>query len=160
MMPYVVRPLLAEETPVLEDFLYEAIFIPEGVEPPPRSILNDSALQVYIKDFRKEPDDLCLVAEVGGKIVGAVWTRIMDDYGHVDDATPSLAISLYPEYRRQGIGTALMREMLQTLAAHGYRKVSLSVQKANYAMRMYRKLGFAVIHEDAEEAIMVCELAD
>ncbi|MBQ4465195.1 MAG: GNAT family N-acetyltransferase [Oscillospiraceae bacterium] len=159
-MPYVIRPLLAEETPVLEDFLYEAIFIPEGVEPPPRSILNDPALQVYIKVFRKEPDDLCLVAEVGGKIVGAVWTRIMDDYGHVDDATPSLAISLYPEYRRQGIGTALMREMLQTLAAHGYRKVSLSVQKANYAMRMYRKLGFAVIHEDAEEAIMVCELAD
>lgn len=33
--------------------------------------------------------------------IGAVWTRIMDDYGHVDDDTPSFAISLYKEYRGQ-----------------------------------------------------------
>lgn len=159
-MPYTIRPLREEETPVLQDFLYEAIFLPEGFEPPPRSILSDPALQVYIADFGKKPDDICLVAQVGGRIVGAVWTRIMNDYGHVDDETPSLAISLYPAYRRQGIGTALMREMLQTLTARGCRKVSLSVQKANYAMRMYRSLGFSVMREDAEEAIMVCRLAD
>ena len=30
------------------------------------------------------------MAESGEKIVGAVWVRIMDDYGHVNDATPSL----------------------------------------------------------------------
>ena len=32
----------------------------------------------------------------------------MNDYGHVDDDTPSFAISLYKEYRRNGIGTQLM----------------------------------------------------
>ena len=157
-MDYTIRPLQTAELPVLEDFLYEAIFLPEGVEPPPRSILDDPALQVYIEDFGKQPDDVCLGAEVGGKIVGAVWTRIMDDYGHIDDATPSLAISLYPAFRKQGIGTALMQEMLRKLADLGYAQVSLSVQKANYAMRMYRKLGFVVVREDAEEAIMVCDL--
>jgi len=36
-----------------------------------------------------------LVAEIKEKIVGAVWARIMDDYGHIDDETPSFAISLY-----------------------------------------------------------------
>ena len=157
-MGYTIRPLQTAELPVLEDFLYEAIFLPEGVEPPPRSILDDPALQVYIEDFGKQPDDVCLGAEVGGKIVGAVWTRIMNDYGHIDDATPSLAISLYPAFRKQGIGTALMQEMLRKLADLGYAKVSLSVQKANYAMRMYRKLGFVVVREDAEEAVMVCDL--
>ena len=157
-MGYSIRPLQTAELPVLEDFLYEAIFLPEGIEPPPRSILDDPALQVYIEDFGKQPDDVCLGAEVGGKIVGAVWTRIMDDYGHIDDATPSLAISLYPAFRKQGIGTALMQEMLRKLADLGYAQVSLSVQKANYAMRMYRKLGFVVVREDAEEAIMVCDL--
>ncbi len=157
-MGYTIRPLQTAELPVLEDFLYEAIFLPEGVEPPPRSILDDPALQVHIEDFGKQPDDVCLGAEVGGKIVGAVWTRIMDDYGHIDDATPSLAISLYPAFRKQGIGTALMQEMLHKLADLGYAQVSLSVQKANYAMRMYRKLGFVVVREDAEEAVMVCDL--
>ena len=43
--------------------------------------------------------DFALVAEVEQKIVGAVWVRIIHDYGHIDDETPSLAISLYKEYR-------------------------------------------------------------
>ena len=154
-MPFTIRQIREQELPLLEDFLYEAIFLPPGVDPPPRSILDDPALQVYIEAFGRKPDDICLAAEVNGSVVGAVWTRIMNDYGHVDDATPSLAISLYPQYRRQGIGTALMQAMLDTLSARGYAAVSLSVQKANYAMRMYEKLGFQTIREDAEEAIMV-----
>ena len=52
--------------------------------------------------------DNCIVAEADEKAVGAVWTRIMNDYGHVDDKTPSLAISLYKEYRGIGIGTMMM----------------------------------------------------
>lgn len=157
-MHYTIRPMRPEEYPVLSDFLYEAIFLPEGVEPPPREIIQEDALQVYIRGFGEQPDDRCLCAEVGGTIVGAVWTRIMYDYGHVDDDTPSLAISLYPAYRRQGIGTALMQEMLALLKADGYRQVSLSVQKANYAVRMYRKTGFAVAAEHDEEYIMICPL--
>ena len=50
------------------------------------------------------------MADDEGKVIGAVWTRIMNDYGHVDDDTPSFAISLYKEYRGQGIGTCLMKE--------------------------------------------------
>ena len=44
-----------------------------------------------------EPDDRRLVAECDGRIVGVVWTRIMHEYGHISDNTPSLAISLYKE---------------------------------------------------------------
>ena len=90
--------------------------------------------------------------------MGAVWVRIMNDYGHIDDETPSLAISLYDEYRSLGIGTALMEAMLQFLKDKGYKKTSLSVQKANYAVTMYRKIGFKVVSETEEEYIMVCEL--
>ena len=79
----------------------------------------------------------------------------MNDYGHIDDVTPSLAISLYKEYRGLGIGTALMKEMLLLLKSKGYEKVSLSVQKANYAFKMYQKLGFEIIDENEEEYIMV-----
>ena len=158
MKKHVIREIRPEEIPLLNDFLYGAIFIPEGVPAPPRSIIENEELQVYVRDFGKKADDRCLVAEVAGKVVGAVWTRVMNDYGHITDGIPSLAISLYKDYRNQGIGTELLREMLQLLRRDGYRQVSLSVQKANYAFRMYQKAGFEVMKETEGEYLMLCEL--
>ena len=156
-MDYRIREIRENEYCILSEFLYEAIFIPEGTEKPPKSIIEQPELQVYIADFGKS-DDWCLVAEVKEKIVGAVWVRIMNDYGHIDDETPSFAISLYEEYRNMGIGTALMRDMLEFLKNKGYKRTSLSVQKVNYVVRMYQKVGFEVIDENEEEYIMVCRL--
>ncbi len=156
-MDYQIREIKENEYPVLSDFLYEAIFIPEGMNKPPKSIINQPELQIYVADFGKA-DDWCLVAETKEKIVGAVWVRIMNDYGHVDDETPSFAISLYEEYRHLGIGTALMKAMLRLLKDKGYKQASLSVQKENYAVAMYRKVGFEVVDENEEEYIMICKL--
>ena len=152
-MDYKIREIRKNEYPILSDFLYETIFIPEGMDKPPKSIIEQPELQVYVEDFGKE-DDWCLVAEVKGKIVGAVWVRIMDDYGHIDNETPSFAISLYAEYRNMGIGIALMRDMLELLKNKSYKRTSLSVQKVNYAVCMYQKVGFEVVDENEEEYIM------
>ena len=156
-MDYRIREIRENEYYVLSESLYEAIFIPVGMEKPPKAIIEQPELQVYIADFGKS-DDWCLVAEVKEKIVGAVWVRIMNDYGHIDDETPSFAISLYEEYRNMGIGTVLMRDMLEFLKNKGYKQTSLSVQKENYAARMYQKVGFEVIDKNEEEYIMVCRL--
>lgn len=154
-MDYTIREIQKPEYPLLDDFLYEAIFVPEGIEPPPKTIITSPELQVYVAHFGEAKGDLGFVAEVEGSIVGAVWTRIMNDYGHIDDNTPSLAISLYKEYRGFGIGTAMMKEILALLKAHGYKQVSLSVQKANYAAKLYLKVGFVIVKENEEEYIMV-----
>lgn len=53
-----------------------------------------------------------------------------------------------------------MREMLQRLAAAGYPKASLSVQRRNPAVRLYRRLGFRVVKRTSEEDVMVCDLND
>lgn len=157
-MEYIIRKMKQEEYPLLRDFLYEAIFIPEGVEPPPRSILELPELQIYTDGFGSSVHDRAYAAEADGKVVGAVWVRIMNDYGHVDDETPSFAISLYKEHRNHGAGTKLMLAMLEELRNAGYRQASLAVQKANYAVRMYRSTGFEIIGENDEEYIMVCRL--
>lgn len=157
-MDYSIRELKQSEVEVLDTFLYEAIFIPEGVNTPPKEIIKQPELQVYIADFGKRKGDICYVAEIDENIVGAVWVRIMNDYGHVDDKTPSLAISLFKDYRNYGIGTRLMKQMLKTLRTQGYNQVSLSVQKINYAVHMYKKVGFEVVDENEEEYIMVCKL--
>ena len=52
----------------------------------------------------------------------------------------------------------MMREMLKLLREQGYKKASLAVQKANYAVRMYKTVGFRIVDENDEEFIMVCEL--
>ena len=157
-MKYTIREMTAQEYPLLDDFLYEAIFVPEGVDPPSKSIITAPELQVYVKGFGASKDDFALVAEVENKIIGAVWGRIMNDYGHIDDKTPSLAISLYKKYRGQGIGSSLIKEMLSLLQAHGYKHVSLSVQKANYATKLYQKIGFRIIKEIGDEWIMTYNL--
>ena len=153
-----IRELKNNEYKILEDLLYEAIFIPEGEKKPSREIIKNQELQVYIKDFGKYKDDNCLIAETDNKIIGACWTRIMNDYGHIDNSTPSFAIALYEEYRGHGIGTQLMRKMIELLKNKGYRQASLAVQKENYAVKMYKKVGFEVIKETSEEYIMLCEL--
>jgi ribosomal protein S18 acetylase RimI-like enzyme len=153
-----IRPILPEEVQALDDFLYEAIFVPQGIDPPPRSIIENDDLQVYVRDFGDSPHDHCLVAESEGKIVGAVWARMMHDYGHIDNQTPSLAISLFKEYRGQGIGTQLLRQMMDLLSQKGYGQVSLSVQKENYALRMYQKAGFDVVADRGEEVLMAISL--
>ncbi len=152
---YTIRPLRQDEVPLLKNFLYEAIFIPEGMKPPSREVVNLPELQLYIEYFGTKKDDFCLVADYDGEVIGAVWTRIMDDYGHIDNQTPSLAISLYKEYRNKGIGSHLMNEMRALLKSKGYNRISLSVQKSNYAVNMYLKLGFRIIKETMEEYLMV-----
>ena len=92
-------------------------------------------------------------AETKEKVVGAVWVRIMNDYGHIDDITPSLAISLYEKYRNLGIGTALMETMLRFLKEKGYKQISLSVKKVNYVVNMYQKVGFDVVDENDKEYV-------
>jgi ribosomal protein S18 acetylase RimI-like enzyme len=154
-MNYTIRELSIDERDVLETFLYHAIYIPEGITPPPFEIIKQPELQVYIERFGEQDGDICLVAECDSIIVGAVWVRIMNDYGHVYDDMPSLAISLLPEYRNKGIGTALMKSMQEMVSKQGYKGISLSVQKQNYATKMYRRLGFNTIEDKDEELIMV-----
>ncbi len=107
-MDYQIREIRKSEYPVLSDFLYEAIFVPKGIALPARDIIDTPELRMYTDGFGTRKGDNCLAADFGGKIAGAVWTRIMEDYSHVDDETPSFAISLYKEYRSQGIGSQLL----------------------------------------------------
>ena len=159
-MDHIIRAMKITEYPLLEDFLYEAIFVPEGVAPPPKSIVNTPELQIYIENFGTRIHDKALVAEANHEVIGAVWVRIMNDYGHIDDETPSFAISLYKEYRGLGIGTEMMKAMLAILKDCGYRRASLAVQKANYAVKMYRKVGFEIVGENEEEYIMTARIQE
>lgn len=74
---FVIRSLQVNETSLLRDFLYEAIFVPEGMNAPPRNVVDLPELQAYIQDFGSRIGDYSLVAESFGRLLGVVWVRLM-----------------------------------------------------------------------------------
>ena len=158
-MDYLVRDMREDEHALLEEFLYQAIWVPEGFEGEvPRSVVReDLKCRSAFEGFGSLPDDRALVAEAGGRVVGACWVRTTDEYGHIDGSTPSFSISLLPGFRGRGIGTELMRKMLAKLEDAGYARASLSVQKENPAVHLYERLGFKIVGNgaDASEWLMV-----
>jgi ribosomal protein S18 acetylase RimI-like enzyme len=148
-----IRPIQPADYPILDDFLYHAIYIPEGEEYPPYEIIYTPEIYIYAKDFGLDTD--CgVVAECpeSGRIVGAAWTRIIPAYGHLDDSTPELAISNLPDYRGKGIGTMLMNKLFELLRERGYKRTSLSVQQNNPAVRFYERLGYRITEEKIDHA--------
>ena len=151
-----IRSLKEKEYNFLEEFLYQAIYILEGFSPLERSILQDPDLQMYVKDLGQKDGDFALASEENGQIVGIVWVRLMKDYGYYNDRTPSLSISLLPEFRAKGLGQQLMIAILDLLKSKGYPSVSLSVSKENPAVCFYRRLGFVVVEDRRDDFLMVC----
>ncbi|MDD4367235.1 MAG: GNAT family N-acetyltransferase [Eubacteriales bacterium] len=153
-----IRPIKTSEIMLLTDFLYESIFQPDTENKLPRTIIQEPSIWIYIDGFGSKKDDHCFVAEIDGRIVGAVWVRCIRAFGHIDDSVPEFAMAVYPEHRRKGIGNKLMRRMLAHLKNRGYSRTSLSVQKNNYALKMYSKVGFKIIGENEHDYIMACDL--
>ena len=154
----VIRPLRAEETPLLDDFLYEAIWQPDPVRRVPREVLRAPELRIYVEGFGSRETDCGLVAETDGRVDGAAWNSCLQGYGWNGETIPELAVALYPDFRGRGIGTRLVQALLAELRSRGFAAVSLSVQRANPAGRLYRRLGFRIVGEHAEEWVMRCEL--
>jgi len=157
----IIRLIDNSEISELDKFLYEAIFIPEGEDKPERDVIKLPELSVYIKDFEKS-DDLCFVADLNGKLIGAIWSRIFSEtepgFGFIDTKTPELSMSVLKEYRNNGIGTKLLNIMIDKLIQSDCEQVSLSVDKINYAIKMYKEFGFETVDSDEDSVIMIIKL--
>jgi ribosomal protein S18 acetylase RimI-like enzyme len=82
------------------------------------------------------------IIEVAGRRVGAVW---------VEDGQDSLFLAdlqVLPEFQRQGIGTAVVRELI-TEVGEKHIPIELAVLTINAdARRLYERLGFKVVGEE------------
>jgi len=90
------------------------------------------------------------------EVVGAALGLLQHDEGHVLD------LGVDPAQRRHGIGTALLRALLDALLARGARAVTLEVRAGNLgAQALYRAEGFAVegrrpgYYPDGEDAVIM-----
>ncbi len=150
--------MFPEEYSLMEDIMYEAIHHPDPLTPYPKTVIYLPQVRVYWDEWGTGKNDHCLVAEVANKIAGAVWIRTFHDEikgcGFIDEKTPEIAIALFKEYRNKGIGTRLMKQMIDFLKSKGFDQVSLSITKGNRAIDLYKRLGFSIIDENNEDYIM------
>jgi [ribosomal protein S18]-alanine N-acetyltransferase len=111
------------------------------------------------QDFRRwyhYNPDLCLLAEIDGKMAGYVISRILP--GKCDLA--SLAVG--PAYRQRNVGAALLAATIARAQAYGVDQIELEVRKTNFVgLSFWRKMGFLpfgvlpVFYGDGEDAIQM-----
>jgi ribosomal protein S18 acetylase RimI-like enzyme len=122
----------------------------------------DPALIHYVAGWPRPGDEGIVAVAEHGRSVGAAWLRqfAADDpgYGFVDEHTPELSIGVSPQYRGRGIGRALCTAVLDRARDMGLERVSLSVEKANRAITLYRGLGFVEYADHGDAVTMLRRL--
>jgi GNAT superfamily N-acetyltransferase len=153
-----LRPAEASDELFLREMLYLALFVPPGQLPFPRSVLGDPAIARYVESWGTRSGDSGLIALVHRVPVGAAWLRLFPatdpGYGFVDESTPELSVAVRPDFRNKGIGSLLVARLLQGVDA-----ASLSCDPANPALRLYIRLGFALL-EDGRTMLRVKSATD
>ena len=91
----------------------------------------------YFVEMYRDCRDFFVVAKVRGRIAG--YAVACTEKRNAEIAS----LAVHPDYRRRGVGDALMRRMLRELRTAGVRRVELMVRTGNTAgARLYRLLGF------------------
>jgi ribosomal protein S18 acetylase RimI-like enzyme len=146
--------------------LYEAInWHDDGAEerPPLETVVGRAENARYIADWGRAGDVAVCALDRRDEPVGAAWYRrfsaVEPGYGYVADDIPELAIAVYPEFRKQRVGSLLLGALLARARRDREGAISLSVHRENPSNRLYAKHGFEVVHERSDTLTMLLDLS-
>ena len=156
--PYRVAELSEADQELLFELRYQAIWVAPGESPPSRTVLEEPSIRRGVEGFGRPGDvGYKAVDEASGEAVGGVWLRLFSASeapgGFIEETIPVLGIAVWPGWRGQGIGTALMRRLLEGPA--GRAPISLNVAKGNPAQRLYERMGFEVVEDTGASLTMM-----
>jgi len=162
---WVVRRAAAEDGPFMADMLVEAANWSADWKKKKsrRRVLSAPATAHYIAGWPRDTD-LGVIAEADGAPVGAAWLRFLPaadpGYGFVAPGVPELTIGVAGDWRRRGVGRALLRALAGQARSVGIRQISLSVERKNFAQKLYLSEGYQVVDSSgADSDTMVKDLA-
>jgi GNAT superfamily N-acetyltransferase len=151
-----VREATRDDGDFLADMLVEAVnWSSEWKRKSRRRVLAAPNTAHYIAEWPRE-GDLGVVAEADGERIGAAWLRFFpaDDpgYGFVAADVPELTIGVVTAWRGRGVGRALLRAVESAAVDAGIERISLSVERKNFAQRLYLAEGYEVVAEGSPES--------
>jgi GNAT superfamily N-acetyltransferase len=161
---WVIRRAAAEDGPFMADMLVEATnWSADWKNQSRRRVLSAPATAHYIAGWPRD-SDLGVIAEADGAPAGAAWLRFLPaadpGYGFVAPDVPELTIGVAGDWRGRGVGRALLRGLALQARSAGIRQLSLSVERKNFAQKLYLSEGYQVVDSsDAYSDTMVKDLA-
>lgn len=160
---WIIRTATAQDGSFLADMLVEAVnWSPEWKRKSRNRVLADPKTAHYIAGWPRDTD-LGVIAEAGDEPAGATWLRYLPvtdpGYGFVSPDIPELTIGVAARWRGQGIGRALLRAIADRARQAGIQKVSLSVERKNFARHLYLSEGYQIVDStDAQSDTMVKDM--
>ncbi|MGI8447391.1 MAG: GNAT family N-acetyltransferase [Streptosporangiaceae bacterium] len=148
----------------MADMLVQAVnWSPEWRKKSRDRVLSTPSSAHYIAGWPCDTD-LGVIAEVNGEPIGAAWLRFLPaagpGYGFVDSGVPELTIGLAARWRGRGAGRALLRAIAEEARSAGIQKISLSVERKNFAQKLYLSEGYLVVDSsDPNSDTMMKDLA-
>ncbi len=158
-----VREGHADDLPFLRQMLMEAYhWNHDGPLPPTDEFLSQPHILARMDDWRQEKGDRAVIAEKDGQPVGAAWynfgTEDNHAYGYINPQTPELGIGVHRSHRSKGIGRLLIFALIELAKREGVAAISLSVDPANYALKLYESVGFELFNESETSFTMVLQV--
>ena len=93
-----------------------------------------------------DPNHDIVVAEVNSEVVGFAHLMTYQDLSHGALAGELLALVVREDMRRQGIGTALLREIIRLAKERGVGELHVNTEQDNTAARcLYQSVGANVV---------------
>lgn len=164
MTTFSIRTATATDEGFLVDMLVQAVnWLPER-NWSRAEILTKPELAHYVAGWMRPADFGVVAVDPPDRPIGAAWCRHLTaadpGYGYVSDDVPELTLGVVDSWRNRGVGRALLRAVLHAAQERGLPAVSLSVERANFAAKLYASEGFHTVESFDDADTMVAPLAD
>jgi GNAT superfamily N-acetyltransferase len=158
-----IRPAESDDGAFMADMLVEAVnWSPEWKKQSRKRVLSNHRTAHYISGWPRDTD-LGVIAEASGERLGAAWLRFHPasdpGYGFVAADVPELTIGVAVPWRGRGVGRVLLCAIADQALAAGIRQISLSVERKNFAQKLYLAEGYQIVDcSDRDSDTMVKDL--
>ncbi|GAA2005645.1 GNAT family N-acetyltransferase [Microbacterium ulmi] len=159
---FLVRPATQADGAFLGDMVVEAANWSQGGARPRHQVLTSPEHSRYVSGWMRPGDAGFVALDPNGDPIGAAWYRMFPrtdpGFGYVGTGVPELIIGVRPIWRAHGVGRSLLQRLCDHAAAQGFGRLSLSVERGNFAVTLYRSEGFAVTQAGIGRDTMVKRL--
>ncbi|HET9259325.1 MAG TPA: GNAT family N-acetyltransferase [Acidimicrobiia bacterium] len=154
-----IRDADEDDLSTIQRVLYEAVGWDPGRELSPLEVTVElPQLAIYHHGWGRH-GDIGVIAEDEGETIGGALCRLFTEEEHGegfhDEQTPELGVAVWEGHRGKGVGVKLIEALELRAVDAGFETMSLSVEAANPASRLYERLGYRVVADRDDDLLML-----